>query len=294
MSPRFDTVTFLSDYGRVDEFVGIVHSVVRSIAPHAAVIDLTHDIHPYDVRAGGLALARSVPFLCPGVVIGVVDPAVGTPRRPIAVEVGDGASVLVGPDNGLLAPAVAMCGGATRAVVLESAAHRLDTGARTFDGRDVFAPAAAHLCNGVDLGELGPEVDPSTLMPGLVPLSRSEEDEVVAEVLWVDRYGNVQLNVEPEELVDFDSDVAVVVGDGPHTAHRVGTFAELGPGQLGLIVDSYGLMAVALDRDSAARALEVTAGSEVLIRSLDDERPTGLVSPVTLSIRRTSGEGGAT
>jgi S-adenosylmethionine hydrolase len=294
MAPRYDTVTFLSDYGRVDEFVGIVHSVIRSIAPHAAVIDLTHEIHPYDVRAGGLALARSVPFLCPGVVVGVVDPAVGTPRRPIAVEVGDGASVLVGPDNGLLAPAVAMCGGATRAVVLESEAHRLDTGARTFDGRDVFAPAAAHLCNGVDLAELGPEVDPSTLMPGLVPLSRSEEDEIVAEVLWVDRYGNVQLNVEPEELVDLDRDVAVVVGGDPHTAHRVGTFAELGPGQLGLIVDSYGLVAVALDRDSAARALDVVAGSEVLIRSLDDERPVGLVSPVTLSIRRTSGEGGAT
>jgi S-adenosylmethionine hydrolase len=104
----------------------------------------------------------------------------------------------------------------------------------------------------------------------------------------------VQLNVEPEELVDLDRDVAVVVGGDPHTAHRVGTFAELGPGQLGLIVDSYGLVAVALDRDSAARAHDVVAGSEVLIRSLDDERPVGLVSPVTLSIRRTSGEGGAT
>jgi S-adenosylmethionine hydrolase len=288
MAPRYDTVTFLSDYGRVDEFVGVVHSVIRSIAPGATVIDLTHDIHPYDVRAGALALARSVPFLCPGVVVGVVDPAVGTTRRPIAVEVGDGASVLVGPDNGLLAPAVAMCGGATRAVVLTSPDHRLDTGARTFDGRDVFAPAAAHLCNGVDLLELGPEIDPVSLMPGLVPLSRTEADEVVAEVLWVDRYGNVQLNVEPEELVGFEDRVAVVIEGDPYTARRAGTFAEVAPGEIGMLVDSYGLLALALDRDSAARELGVTAGSSVLIRNLDDDRPTGVTTPVTLSVRRTT------
>src|SRR4051794_31175824 len=118
MALSFDTVTFMSDYGLDDEFVGIVHSVLRSIAPGIEVIDLTHNVRPYDVRAGGLALARSAPYLCPGVVLAVVDPGVGSDRRGIAVEVGDGASVLVGPDNGLLAPAVAMCGGATRAVEL--------------------------------------------------------------------------------------------------------------------------------------------------------------------------------
>ena len=119
MPLRYDTITFLSDYGLVDEFVGVVHSVVRSIAPEVGIVDLTHGITPYDVRGGGLALARATSYLCPGVVLGVVDPAVGTSRRAIAVEVGDGASVLVGPDNGLLAPAVALCGGATRAVELD-------------------------------------------------------------------------------------------------------------------------------------------------------------------------------
>ena len=143
MGRRYDTVSFLSDYGTSDEFVGVVHSVIRSIAPDVRVIDLTHDIAPYDVRAGALALARSVPYLAPGVVVGVVDPAVGTSRRPIAVEVGDGDSVLVGPDNGLLAPAVAMCGGATRAVELNDAQWHLPSPGATFAGRDVFAPVAA-------------------------------------------------------------------------------------------------------------------------------------------------------
>src|SRR5262245_61764397 len=127
MAFRYDTVTFLSDYGLVDEFVGIVHSVIRSIAPGVEVVDLTHGITPYDVRGGSLTLARSAPFLCPGVVVAVVDPGVGTDRKAIAVEVGDGASVLAGPDNGLLAPAVAMCGGATRAVELTDPAFQLES-----------------------------------------------------------------------------------------------------------------------------------------------------------------------
>ncbi len=112
---KYDTITFLSDYGLADEFVGVVKSVIRSIAPDVTVIDLTHDIDPHDVRGGGLALARSAQYLVPGVVLAVVDPGVGTPRRAIAIEVGEGQSVLVGPDNGLLAPAVAMVGGADRA-----------------------------------------------------------------------------------------------------------------------------------------------------------------------------------
>ena len=95
MAPlTYDTVSFLSDYGRGDEFVGIVHSILRSTAPGVSVIDITHDIAPHDVRGGGLALARSAQYLAPGVVLAVVDPGVGTERRGIAVEVGDGASIL--------------------------------------------------------------------------------------------------------------------------------------------------------------------------------------------------------
>jgi len=277
MPLRYDTITFLSDYGLVDEFVGVVHSVVRSIAPEVGIVDLTHGITPYDVRGGGLALARSVEYLCPGVVLAVVDPAVGTSRRPIAVEVGDGASVLVGPDNGVLAPAVALCGGATRAVEITNPAYVLSTEAATFDGRDVFAPAAAHLCLGVDLAELGPPIDPISLFPAMVPLTREEEGRLHAEVLWVDRYGNAQLNVDPEELEGYDDTVLLVMDDGNRSARRTDTFATLEPDQLGLIVDSYGLVAVVLDRTSAAAELGLSTGSAVTIEALDEDRPSGVV-----------------
>src|SRR5690606_19035378 len=113
---------------------------------------------------------------------------VGTDRRAVAVEVGDGSAILVGPDNGLLAPAVAMVGGATRAVHLDRPQYHLLAPGPTFDGRDVFAPVAAHLCNGVPLEEVGTEIDPATLTPGMLPISRMEGEELVAEVLWVDRY----------------------------------------------------------------------------------------------------------
>ena len=165
----YDTISFLSDYGHADEFVGVVHSVIAAIAPHVRVVDVTHGVAACDIRAGGLALARAAQYLLPGVVLAVVDPGVGTSRRPVAVEVGDGASVLVGPDNGLLAPAVALVGGAGRAVELAGGDYRLEAQPElgsTFDGRDVFAPAAAHLCCGVPLSALGPPIDPATLMPG--------------------------------------------------------------------------------------------------------------------------------
>ena len=165
MGRRHDTISFLSDYGIDDEFVGVVHSVLRSIAPHAVIVDVTHGIAAHDVRAGGLALARSAQYLCPGVVLAVVDPGVGTDRRAVAVEVGDGESVLVGPDNGLLAPAVAMVGGADRAVSLTDLTWHLPTPGSTFDGRDVFAPVAAHLATGVDLAELGDQIQPAGLFP---------------------------------------------------------------------------------------------------------------------------------
>jgi len=142
-TPRFDTITFLSDYGTGDEFVGVVHSVIRSIAPEVRVIDLTHEIPPYDVRAGSLTLGRAAQYLCPGVVLAVVDPGVGTSRRGIAVEVGGGQSYLVGPDNGLLASAVAMSGGATAAIELTNPTYQLPAPGATFAGRDIFAPAAA-------------------------------------------------------------------------------------------------------------------------------------------------------
>ena len=299
MARRYDTVTFLSDYGRADEFVGVVHSVIRSLAPHASVVDLTHEIPPYDVRAGGLLLARSVQYLCPGVVVAVVDPGVGTERRGIAVEVGGGDSVLVGPDNGVLAPAVALCGGADRVVELTEDDYRLPAPGGTFDGRDVFAPAAAHLCSGVALERLGPAVDPALLLPGVMPVSRLDDGVLHAEVLWVDRYGNAQLNVDPtelDELVDAGDPVLVETGDLRRVAHRVDAFAEVGTGQVGLVTDSYGLVAVVVDRGSAAGELGLVAGAGISLRPVDDDDATGVATPVELTTRPGTepGDGGGT
>jgi S-adenosylmethionine hydrolase len=197
MSLRYETVSFLSDYGHTDEFVGVVHSVIHQLCPGVRIVDITHEVAPYDVRAGGLTLARSVQYLAPGVVIAVVDPGVGSTRRPVAVEVGDGASVLVGPDNGVLAPAVAMVGGATRAVWLNDPEHHLEAPGPLFDGRDVFAPVAARLCSGVPLEELGELIEPAGLFPGVFPISEVTDEGISAEVLWVDRYGNALLKVVP-------------------------------------------------------------------------------------------------
>jgi S-adenosylmethionine hydrolase len=271
MSLKYDTITFLSDYGLADEFVGVVKSVIRSIAPDVAVIDLTHDIEPHDVRAGGLALARSAQYLVPGVVLAVVDPGVATPRRAIAVEVGDGQSVLVGPDNGLLAPAVAMVGGAGRVVALTNDDFHLAAPGPTFAGRDVFAPAAAHLCTGVDLLELGDLVDPNTLVPGLMPVTRDEAGAIVAEVLWVDRFGNAQLNVDPDDISGWDERLRLRFAETSRTARRADSYAALKTGEIGLVVDSYGLLSVSVDRGSAALELGLQAGSPVTLEPLDGD-----------------------
>jgi len=268
---RYDTVSFLSDYGRTDEFVGVVHSVLHQLCPGVRVVDVTHDVPAFDVRAGGLALARSVQYLAPGVVLAVVDPGVGTARRRIAVEVGDGASVLVGPDNGLLAPAVAMVGGASRAVVLTDTSHHLEAAGPLFDGRDVFAPVAARLCAGVPLEEFGEPIDPAALVPGLMGVSRLEDDgTIAAEVLWVDRFGNVQLNLGPDDLPPGTESVELRLGGSRHTARRVRAFSEVTPGGLGLAVDSYGMLAVVADRSSAAEELRAAAGDEVVVSVLGD------------------------
>lgn len=283
---RYDTVSFLSDYGHADEFVGVVHSVLRQLAPEAVVIDVSHEVPAHDVRAGSLTLARAAQYLAPGVVLAVVDPGVGTARRAIAVEVGDGASVLIGPDNGLLAPAVAMVGGATRAVELTNPEYQLAAPGPTFAGRDVFGPAAAHLCAGVDLAELGPELATHGLTPGMIPITRIEDDALVAEVLWTDRYGNLQLNVDPDEIAAYGDRIELRFGGRTRTGVRHDTYAGIPPGEVGLVVDSYGLVSLASDRIPASEELGITTGDEVILAPLaDDGRPAGVVTSVTLGRR---------
>jgi len=274
VSRRYDTVSLLTDYGSDDEFAGVLASVLRDMAPHATVVDLTHGIRPFDVRGGSLALARAIPYVADGVVVAVVDPGVGTARKAIAVEVAGGAGVLVGPDNGLLAPAVAVAGGAERAVELTDESFHLATPGATFAGRDIFAPVAAHLCNGVDLAELGPAVDSTLLMPGMVPLPQEEADGIHAEVLWVDRFGNCQLNLSPDELPGDDDVLAVVIDGERRIAHRSGAYGDLGRGQLGLVTDSHGMAALAYDQRSAAAELRLAAGDAVVVAAVDETSGT--------------------
>jgi len=283
---RYSTISFLSDYGTDDEFVGVVKSVIRSIEPSVTVLDITHAVPAHDVRAGSLALARAAQYLVPGVVLAVVDPGVGTERRAVAVEVGQGQSILVGPDNGLLAAAVGMVGGADRVVALTNTDYHLPSPGATFDGRDVFGPAAAHLCAGVDLEELGDPVDPLSLQPGMIPLPFDDGDAIAAQVLWVDRFGNAQLNVGPDDVEHLGDAVRLRLGERTRIARRATSFAELGA-EVGLVLDSYGLLAVALDRHSAARELSLAAGDEVKIEPVDEGDVAGNgTAPVPVEIDR--------
>ncbi len=285
MGRRYDTVSLLTDYGLVDEFVGVVKAVIRDIAPHAHMIDLTHQVPAFDVRAGSLALARCISYVPSGVIVAVVDPGVGSARKAIAVEVADGEGVLVGPDNGLLAPAVAMAGGSGRAVTLTNTEYHLQSHGATFAGRDIFAPVAGHLCNGVDLAELGELIDADELLPGMVPLPREEGHELIGEVLWIDHFGNCQLNIGPEDIAEWGALVQVSFGESQRVATRQHTFADVGVGAIGLVVDSCGMLALVQDQRSAAAELGLSAGAQVTLAPVPDGQTAGATSPVTLRAR---------
>jgi S-adenosyl-L-methionine hydrolase (adenosine-forming) len=278
---RHDTVSFLSDFGTDDEFVGVVKAVLRGLAPHVHVLDVTHGIPPFDVRAGGLALARAAQYLPPGIILAVVDPGVGTTRRAVAIETLGGDAVFVGPDNGVLASAVAMVGGAERAVELTNTEHHLPAPGATFAARDVFAPATAHLANGGALEELGDEVDVHSLLPGVLPVIERVDEEIRAEVLWVDRYGNAQLNAGADDLGSIGEHVLLRIGDGRRRGRVVGAYGDVPPGEIGLVVDSYGLLSVSLDRRSAATELGLDVGDVVTIEAGDAPAP---VAPVHVPI----------
>jgi S-adenosyl-L-methionine hydrolase (adenosine-forming) len=241
------------------------------LQPGLDVIDLTHEVPAHDIRAGALALVRAVQYLPEGcVVLAVVDPGVGTDRRLLGVDCGQ--ATLVGPDNGLLAPAVAMLGGPRAVVTLTSPEHRLPAPGPTFAGRDVLAPAAAHLAAGGDLADLGDPVDPATLVPGVLGLPRPLDDGAIeADVWWVDRFGNCQLNCGPDELSAAGAEpggtVEVLVGDRAKSARWVEAYADARPSELVLLVDSYGLLALALDRESAAAEYGLRTGSTVVLRA---------------------------
>ncbi len=262
-----DHVSFLSDYGYADEFVGVCKAVLVGVAPDLKILDITHDIPAHNIRAGALTLVRSVQYLPDGIVLAVVDPGVGTDRRALAVETES--MIFIGPDNGLLAPAVAMLGGASRVVSLTNDEYQIDSPGPTFAGRDVFAPAAGFLARGVAFEDLGEAIDVNSLTPALVPLPNIEDGTIVGEVWWVDRYGNAQLNIDPDELRSLgiapEATVEVRFGTSARQARWVSTYADAKPSELALVVDSYGLVSLALDRASAAESCGIGAGSAVTI-----------------------------
>lgn len=264
-------ISFLSDFGTSDEFVGVVKGVIARIEPSLRVIDITHGVRRGDVRAGALTLLRAVQYMPAGVILAVVDPGVGSERRALAVETPLG--FFVGPDNGLLAPAVAMVGGAVRAVALENPAfHVPSEGGSTFDGRDVFGPAAAVLASEqASLTELGPEVAVDTLTPLLLPLVEDSDDGGVKGVVWwVDQFGNCQTNIAPSDLtqrgIEPGTRIQIGVGSSDYFAPLAGSYSDAEPGQLLVHVDSYGLVALAVRDGSAAGDLQLSEGSHVTLR----------------------------
>ena len=262
-------ITFLSDFGREDEFVGVVHGVIATLAPGCRVIDLNHRIPPGDIRAGALTLLRAIQYMPAGVVLAVVDPGVGSDRRAVVLETGWG--YLVGPDNGILSPAAAFLGGATAAYAIENPDVLLPSRSRTFEGRDRFAPAAAVLAAGeARPPDLGPHVDPELLKPLLLPLSEvKDEGRVEGRAWWVDTYGNVQTNITPEDLEEAGIGpgewVAVRVGLMSYRVPWVGTFADVGEGSPLLHIDSAGLMALAVRGGRADDHFTLSVDSSVVI-----------------------------
>ena len=262
-------VTFLSDYGLSDDFVGVCHAVILGRCPEARVIDVSHGVPRGDVRAGALVLRSTLPYLPAGVVLAVVDPGVGGNRRAVALRAADG-RVFVGPDNGLLVPAAALAGGAVEAVDIGRSPFALQPVSATFHGRDIFAPVAARLASGAALAETGKPIDPVGLVALEFPRADVSDGALVAHAVYVDGFGNVQLDVEGDEIRQLHLSVGQVlelkVGAGrPERARYVRTFSDARAGELLVYEDSYSRLAVAVNQGSAATRLGLGVDDQLRI-----------------------------
>ncbi|MEA2354959.1 MAG: hypothetical protein QOD61_1088 [Solirubrobacteraceae bacterium] len=263
-------ITFLSDYGYTDEFVGVCHGVLATWCPQAQVIDITHGIARHDIRAGAVALRGAVTYMPPGVHLAVVDPDVGRSRRAVALRTAARNHLLVGPDNGLLVLAAERLGGVVEAVDVGHSPHRLEPVCATFHGRDIFAPVAAALAGGAPLTGVGEPIAPAGLVGLELPLSRVEDGTLIAQVRTVDWFGNTQLNVDHDEREAFGLSVGarveLEVVDGCFEARCLATFGDADAGELLIYEDAQQQLAVAVNRGSAAERLDVGLDSEVRIR----------------------------
>ena len=261
-------VTFLSDYGLEDEFVGVCRGVMLRIAPHLTIIDIDHNILRQDIRHGAIVLQQSLPFLPDSVHLAVVDPSVGSGRRAIAIETGWG-EYFVGPDNGLLIPAADSSGGIRRVHEITNEAFLLRPISRTFQGRDVFAPATAHIAAGVDPAELGAELKIDELVRIEIPVAWVHDDHLHAEVLQVDRFGNLQLNLGRPQLGQVGLEAADRL-EVRIEGHRLnlnvgGSYADVDQGEFLLIEDSYRFLSLSVNKGDAAAQLRARAGSTAIV-----------------------------
>jgi S-adenosyl-L-methionine hydrolase (adenosine-forming) len=259
----------LSDYGHDDDFVGVCHGVMAGIAPEARVIDITHGLPRHGVRAGALILRNTLSYMPAGIHLAVVDPEVGSQRRPVALRLAD-ERILVGPDNGLLDLAARRFGGVVEAIDVARSPFRLEPVSATFHGRDIFAPVAARLAAGEPLGSAGDPIDPDTLAALDLPEPRHEDGAVIAHALAIDRFGNVALNVTREHLdacaIAPGEQVEIDVGPERYYARAARTFADARRGDLILYEDSYRNVALAISNGDAAALLAVRPGQELRIR----------------------------
>ncbi len=260
-------VTFLSDFGLQDDFVGTCHGVIKRIAPETQIIDITHGIPRLQILQGALVLASTIPYMPEGVHLAVVDPGVGSQRRPLALQDAEG-RLYVGPDNGLLVPAAERAG-IVAAHELANPAYALETVSRTFHGRDLFSPAAAHLSLGVEIGELGPPIAIDALVRLDLPEPEIGQSKINATVLYVDSFGNIALNLTREHVQGVGivpgTQIELELGGERVYAVAARTFADARRGDIILYEDSYRNMSIAITNGNAAEMLHARAGQALRI-----------------------------
>ncbi|MEN8112864.1 MAG: SAM-dependent chlorinase/fluorinase [Actinomycetota bacterium] len=263
-------ISFLTDFGRTDEFVGVVHGVIERIAPGTKVIDVGHDFPRGDIQTAALALMRAIQYMPEGVALVVVDPGVGTERKAIAARTPWG--YFVGPDNGVLAPAVAITGGADLIVSIEDPRFRLPSEGETFHGRDVFGPAAAVLASGeAAIEDLGPPADLGTITPMMIPLAEPDGmGGVLGEILWIDHFGNAQTNVAPADLaslgLEVGGDVSMVIAGINRDLPWVDAYGAVESGNGLVHADSYGQIAIAVNGGRADEEYPLAVRTAVTFR----------------------------
>jgi S-adenosylmethionine hydrolase len=264
-------ISFLTDFGLRDPSAGIMHGVVLDLVPDARIVDISHEVRKFAIRDGALLLWCALPYLPVGFHVAVVDPGVGTARLPIAIATGRG-DVLVGPDNGLLPGAAGRLGGIRAVHVLEAGAYRLPVVSTSFHGRDIFAPAAAHLARGVPIAALGRALHPAALVSSPLAAAEVADGELRSRVVYVDTFGNVKLaglRVDLEAAlgpVVAGDRLEVVIGDRAiHTSWQA-TFGDVAPGETLVYEDSYGRLCLAASQANAAQIHAIVDDLGVLIR----------------------------